>query len=199
MHALIRSKFIDDGGVSCYADPATSRWASVWKVNGVMRYAEYAWQQVDWNASPVGRFFGERNHKSSTDSNCRNSENSCCLSISQCYISRKCQYMLDRLCRSFCCLLMLSWLVSSCTTSPKSHLTSNVLNLRIASFHNTQESLEFPLWRPLPKQQKALSSNGNNFYYKPSKYSTYESRKNLDSFSLSILLLRSQSLSEQNM
>ena len=72
VHALIRSKFIDDGGVSCYADPATSRWASVWKVNGIMRYAEYAWQQIDWNASPVGRFFGERNHKSSTDSNCRN-------------------------------------------------------------------------------------------------------------------------------
>ena len=175
MHALIRSKFIDDGGVSCYADPATSRWASVWKVNGVMRYAEYAWQQIDWNASPVGRFFGEHNYKSSTDSNCRN--------LTILVVSRSAS----------------ATFLESANICSIDSVVRSVASWCIASFHNTQESLEFPLWRPLPKQQKALSSNGNNFYYKPSKYSTYESRKNLDSFSLSILLLRSQSLSEQNM
>ena len=103
------------------------------------------WRNTGYKRTPVRRFFSEHNHKSSTDSNCRNLR---ILAVSQSvnatFLKNQSASIcsIDSVLRS--CLMLLSWLVSSCTTSLTLHLTSltsfTVLNLRtdtcIASFHN---------------------------------------------------------------
>ena len=117
--------------------------------------------QIHWNASPVGRFFGEHNHKSSTHSNCRN--------LTILVVSRSASATFLELSANTCSIdsvvrSVASWCSFGWYQVAQHHLHHTLLLLYlICASPLFITILEFPLWHSLPKQQKALSSNGNNF------------------------------------